>query len=260
MGTVIDRASPLPFYYQLKQILLADLRERELAPGALLPGDHELCNSYGVSRTVVRQALSELETEGVIERIKGRGTFVAQRRTAEHLVQSLTGLYEDVEARGSHLRSEVRRLEVVPADQPIAGELELQPGAPVVVLERLRYVDDEPWVLVTTYLPYDVAPGLLEDDLTNQSLYTLLETKYDIELTHGRRGVEAAVANGALAKSLAISAGDPVLVLRSTSYAGGRPVEMFVAYHRGDRSRFEVTLSRSKPVGGMKEPLMRLTL
>jgi GntR family transcriptional regulator len=257
MGSVIDRTSPLPFYHQLKQILLAELRERDLAPGARLPGDHELCATYDVSRTVVRQALSELETEGVIERVKGRGTFVAPHKTAERLVQSLTGLYEDVAARGSHLRSEVRRQEVVPADEQIAAELGLAVGAPVIVVERLRHVDDEPWVLATTYLPYDLAPGLVADDLTDQSLYALLEETYGVALTHGRRAVEAAVASTALAKALGIAAGDPVLVLRSTSYAGERPVEMFVAYHRGDRSRFEVTLSRSKPSAAL--PLMRVT-
>ena len=128
MHAAIDRSSPLPFYYQLKQILLADLRARDLAPGTRLPGDHELCGSYDVSRTVVRQALAELETEGVIERVKGRGTFVAQRRTAERLVQSLTGLFEDVAARGGHLRSDVRRQEVVPADGQIADQLQLSPG------------------------------------------------------------------------------------------------------------------------------------
>jgi GntR family transcriptional regulator len=259
MGSVIDRSSPLPFYHQLKQILLADLRERDLAPGARLPGDHELCATYDVSRTVVRQALAELETEGVIERVKGRGTFVAPHKTAERLVQSLTGLYEDVAARGSHLRSEVRRQEVVPADQQIADELGLQVGAPVIVVERLRHVDDEPWVLATTYLPYDLAPGLVGDDLRDQSLYALLEETYGVTLTHGRRAVEAAVASTALAKALAIAPGDPVLVLRSTSYAGERPVEMFVAYHRGDRSRFEVTLRRSKPSDAHLEPLMRVT-
>jgi GntR family transcriptional regulator len=259
MASAIDRTSPLPFYHQLKQILLADLRERELSPGDRLPGDHELCATYQVSRTVVRQALAELETEGVLERVKGRGTFVAPRKTSEHLVQSLTGLYEDVAARGSHLRSEVRRQEVVPADEQIAAELGLQPGAPVIVLERLRFVDEEPWVLATTYLPYDVAPGLVQDDLTDQSLYALLEDTYRVRLTHGRRGVEAAVANDAQAAALAIAPGDPVLVLRSTSHAGDRPVEMFVAYHRGDRSRFEVTLSRSKPADALLQPLMRVT-
>ncbi len=257
MTSVIDRTSPLPYYHQLKQILLSDLREKDLAAGDRLPGDHELCATFDVSRTVVRQALAELETEGVIVRVKGRGTFVAPQKTSEHLVQSLTGLYEDVAARGSHLRSEVRRQEVVPADEQIATELELEPGAPVVVVERLRFVDEEPWVLVTTYLPEGVAPGLVGEDLTNQSLYALLEQRYDVHLTHGRRGVEAAVAGGPLAADLGIEPGDPVLVLRSTSYAGERPVEMFVAYHRGDRSRFEVILQRTQAPG--PEPLMRVT-
>lgn len=264
MAPAIDRTSLLPFYYQLKQILLADLRERGLPPGERLPGDHELCHTYAVSRTVVRQALAELETEGVIERVKGRGTFVAQARTSEHLVQSLTGLYEDVAARGSQLRSEVRRQEVVPADEQIAGQLDLQPGDSVTVIERLRFVDAEPWVLVTTYLPHDLAPGLVDEDLTDQSLYALLEHRYGVTLTHGRRRVEAAVAGDTLAQALGIRPGDPVLVLRSTSHAGERAVEMFVAYHRGDRSRFEVTLNRTRLTekGAADSPLellMRLT-
>jgi len=258
MSVGIDRSSPLPFYYQLKQILLADLRDRDLAPGTRLPGDNALCDTYDVSRTVVRQALAELETEGVIERQKGRGTFVAHRRTAERLVQSLTGLYEDVAARGAHLHSDVRRQEVVPADGQIADQLQLTLGAPVVVIERLRFVDDEPWVLATTYLPYDIAPELVHDDLSDQSLYAVLEASYGVHLTHGRRGVEAAVASDEQAAALGVSPGAPVLVLRSLSFAGDRPVEVFVAYHRGDRSRFEVTLQRS-PADPSTEPLMRVT-
>lgn len=258
MPAGIDRSSPLPFYYQLKQILLADLRARDLAPGTRLPGDNELCSSYDVSRTVVRQALAELETEGVIERVKGRGTFVAPRRTAARLVQSLTGLFEDVAARGAHLRSEVRRQEVVPADGQIADQLQLSPGAPVVMIERLRFVDEEPWVLATTYLPYDLAPGLVHDDLRDQSLYALLETSYGVRLTHGRRGVEAGVASDELAAALGVAPGAPVLVLRSLSFADDRPVEVFVAYHRADRSRFEVTLQRT-PADPSNEPLMRVT-
>jgi GntR family transcriptional regulator len=255
----IDRSSPLPFYHQLKQILLADLRGRELPAGTRLPGDHELCATYDVSRTVVRQALAELETEGVIERVKGRGTFVAPQRTAEHLVQSLTGLYEDVAARGSHLRSEVRRLETVPADQRVADELQLPVGAPVILLERLRFVDDEPWALTTSHLPYDLAPGLLGEDFTHASLYGLLEARHGVVLTHGRRGVEATLAGPDVGRALRVDPGGAVLVLRSTAYAGDRAAEHFVAYHRGDRSRFEVVLSRGRPADPASEPLMRLT-
>lgn len=259
MSSGIDRRSPLPFYYQLKQILLAELRSQQLSPGDRLPGDHELCQLYDVSRTVVRQALAELELEGVIERVKGRGTFVAQQRTPEHLVQSLTGLFEDVAARGSQLHSKVLRQEAVPADERLAGMLGIQPGTDVIAIDRLRFVDGEPWVLATTYVPYAIAPGLVDDDLSDQSLYALLERRYGVTLTHGRRGVEAAVASDEQAAALGIRPGDPVLVLRSTSYSGDRPVEVFVAYHRGDRSRFEVTLSRSRSSNSSPEPLMRLT-
>jgi GntR family transcriptional regulator len=256
----IDRTSPLPFYHQLKQLILADIKDRGLAPGDRLRGDHELSARYDVSRTVVRQALSELETEGVLERVKGRGTYLAPRRTSERLVQSLTGLYEDVEARGSHLRSEVRRLEVVPADEQVASALRIAVGASVVVIERLRFVDDEPWALVIGQLPVDVAPGLPEEDLTHQSLYALLEQKYGVALRHGRRSVQASVASAEVAASLGIAEGDAVLVLRSTVYGDDeRPVEMFVAYHRGDRSRFEVDLTRHAD-GSELQPLMRITV
>lgn len=253
----IDRQSPLPYYHQLKQLLLADIERQNLSPGDRIPGDHELCATYDISRTVVRQALTELESEGVIERRKGRGTFVAEPRTVEGLAQSLTGLYEDVATRGSHLRSDVLRLEVVPADDQVAADLRLDPGEPVIVLERLRYVDEVPWVLAVTQLPQKLAPGLVDDDLRDQSLYALLENKYGVRLVRGRRSIGAAVANTALARSLGISRGAPVLVLRSTSLGeDGRPVETFVAYHRGDRSQFEVELVRSAVAGA---PLMHVT-
>lgn len=256
----IDRASPLPFYFQLKQIILADISERGLAPGDRLSGDNELTVRYDVSRTVVRQALGELETEGTVQRIKGRGTFVAPRKTSERLVQSLTGLYEDVQARGSQLRSEVRRLEVVPADEQVAGQLQIEIGAPVTVVERLRFVDEEPWALVIGHLPRDVAPGLVEEDLSSQSLYALLEQKYGVALRHGGRSVEASVASAEMAHSLGVDEGDPVLVLRSTVFdEHDVPVEMFVAYHRGDRSRFEVHLRRDLSAQTRVRPLMHVT-
>lgn len=258
MRTPIDRHSPLPFYHQLKERLVEEIRTTGLQPGDRVPGDHELCAEYGVSRTVVRQALAELETEGVIERIKGRGTFVAHPKTAESLVQSLTGLFEDVAARGAHLRSEVRRLEVEPADEVTAADLEIEPGSPVIVVDRLRFVDDEPWVLTVTHLPADLAPGLVEEDLRDQSLYALMEGKYGLQLVRGRRSVEASVAPSQLGRLLGISKGAPVLVLRSVSRdAEGRPIEAFVAYHRGDRSRFEVELQRH--ADAPRNPLMHVT-
>lgn len=254
-SAVIDRESPLPFYHQLKELVLEDIRIRGLVPGDRLPGDHELCETYGVSRTVVRQALTELEYAGAIERRKGRGTFVATPKTSEGLVQSLTGLFEDVRARGGHLHSKVRRAEVTPADAQAAADLEVPVGSDIVELERLRYINGEPWVLTVTQLPLHIGASIVNEDLRDVSLYELLEQKYGVRVVSGRRSVEAASASKFLAQALGIDVGAPVLILRSLSRGeSGEPVERFVAFHRGDRSRFEVELNRVAE--GRPRPLM----
>lgn len=244
--TQLDRTSPLPLYYQLRETLIAYFAEEGFVPGDRVPGDFELCERYGVSRTVVRQALTELEFDGVIERIKGKGTFYAAPKVGESLAQSLTGLHEDMAARGKELVSEVRRLEVIPADARLSAELEIGPYQPVILLERLRKVDGHPWALCITHVPYEVAPGLLTTDFTHGSLYGILEEQYGVRLARGRRSIEASVASRSVAELLGIPTGAPVLVLRSVSRdENGRPVESFVAFHRGDRSRFEVDLTRT---------------
>jgi GntR family transcriptional regulator len=241
----IDRGSPLPFYHQLKQLVVADIADNQRQPGDRLPGDHALCETYGVSRTVVRQALTELEVEGVVVRDRGRGTFVAPERADEGLIASLTGLHEDLAAKGVTLRSQVLKIAVVPADDNQADALGLDVGEPVVHIERLRSVGDEPWVFAVTDVPVWAAPGLEQEDLTDRSLYELLEDEYDVRLVRGRRVVEARIAGQRLARLLGVRRSDPLLVLRSVSVdEQARPVESFVAFHRGDRSRFEVELHR----------------
>lgn len=240
----IDRTSALPFYAQLKELLLPKLGS-DWKVGERVPGEVTLCEMYGVSRTVVRQTLDELEGEGRVIRRKGQGTFVARRKVDESLFQSMTGLHEDVAARGSALISDVRHFAFAPATADAAAELEVPEGSPLIHLERLRYVNDEPWALTTTWLPHDIAPGLLNEDLTHQSLYRLLEDKYGLALDHGRRLVEAVPAGPSVARALCVDVHAPVLLLRSTAWdEQGRPVEYFTAYHRADRSRFQVRLRR----------------
>lgn len=240
----INRDSALPYYAQLKALLLGQF-EHTWKAGERLPGEVVLCERYGVSRTVVRQALDELESEGRVVRRKGQGTFVAARKVDESLFQTLTGLYEDVTARGGTLVSDVRHLEFTPAPSEVANELQVAEGSAVIYIERLRYANGEPWALTATYLPSDIAPGLLKEDLSNQSLYALLEDKYGVILDHGRRMVEAVQASPSVAEALGVDEHAPILLLRSTAWdIEGRPVEYFTAYHRGDRSRFQVHMRR----------------
>src|SRR5262245_51858084 len=123
-GTV-DKGSPVPFYYQLRQLLESAIAVGALPPGEQIPTEASLCERYDVSRTVVRQALSDLERTGLVTRLKGKGTFVAEPKISEFVAQSLTSLHEDLSARGERLQTTVLRLEVEPVSPHVAAMLEL---------------------------------------------------------------------------------------------------------------------------------------
>lgn len=243
--TKINKASHMPYYAQLRELLEADIRAGRLAVGAQLPSEAELCASYDVSRTVVRQALMELSNEGLISRVKGKGSFVARPKVDEHLAQNLVGLAEEVSARGQHLENQILAFEQQEPPGHIAENLRLEPGETVVRLDRLRFINGEPWVVTRTFLPSALCAPLLEFDMRHRSLYATMEEELGLVVDHGRRTIEAALAGHERGSLLGIAAEAPVLLLRSIGYlADGRPIEYFVAWHRGDRSRFDVDLER----------------
>jgi len=247
LGSVetIQKDSPLPLYFQLKELLRQEIESGHWQAGQRIPSEAELCQAFDISRSVVRQALRELEYQGLLYREQGKGTFVAQPKISESLMQDLSGFYEDMVAKGLTPVTKVLRQEVQPANKKIANYLQIEPGEKVIVIERLRSVGSEPINLVTTYLPYDICPDLIDEDLSTQSLYALLEKKYGLELSHGRRTIEAVAANQYEAQLLGVEEGAPLVLLDSVSYLrDGHPIEYFHAVHRGDRSRFEVEVVR----------------
>jgi GntR family transcriptional regulator len=241
----IDRHSYIPLYAQVEDALKDLIEGGGAEPGEQLPGEPELCRIFDVSRTVVRQALRDLELQGLIQREKGKGTFVAEPKLREGLFQELTGFYEDMAGKGRPPVSQVLTQEVIPATVKIAGFLSLKPGAQVVHIDRLRFVNGEPLVLVASYLPAARCPGLENVDFTQRSLYEFLETAYGIVIARGRRVLEAVPASEYEAGLLGVKKGAPLILLDSVSYlADGAPIEYYHAVHRGDRSRFEVELLR----------------
>ena len=242
---IIDHSSPLPYYFQLKELLVNEIKKGRLKPGQQIPSEFKLCEQFRVSRTVVRQAISSLVQNGFLNREKGRGTFVTKPKITENLFQNLTGSYEDMLSRGIKLVTKVLEQTKCEADSEILERLKLEPGEPVIKIKRLRFISSEPIALVTTYLPYKICPSLLEENLTNQSLYGVLGEKYDLRIAHGRRSLEAVSADRKTAALLEVKVGTPLMLLNSISYLeDGRPIEYFSALHRGDRSKFVVSLIR----------------
>lgn len=258
LNTNIDRASPLPYYVQLKTALAEAIESGRWLPGDRIPSEPELCTMFGVSRTVVRQALKDMTYQGLVVREKGKGTFVAEPKISSgSLVHSLVGFYEDMAERGQAPVTRVLEQAIEPAGAKLATALRLEATTPVIKLVRLRFVQDEPIVLVTSYLPYDLCPELVNADLSEQSLYAFLKSAYGLSVASGRRRIESVAASEAEARLLEIEEGAPLLKLDSVSYLqDGTPLEYFHGAFRGDRSRFEVEIDRTLGIprrGGLDE-------
>lgn len=254
----IDFDGHVPFYLQLKAFLQRRIDGGIWEPNEMLPSESQLCSAYGISRTVVRQALREMEYEGQVYRRKGKGTFVAEPKIMESLAQRLTGFHQDMAGQGLSTSDEVLFLGVVPADGKVAGFLKLNAGVDVVKLRRLRHVEGAPIALVTTYLPASLCGKVLEADFRDQSLYVFMEKECGLVIDHGRRMIEAVVANEEEAGLMHVKKGAPMVLLDSVSYLkDGTPVEYYHAVHRGDRTRFEVELVRYREKDSLNDALAK---
>ena len=242
----IERNSVIPYYYQLKENLKNLIEDHELPEGVQIPSEAELCRDFGVSRTVVRQALNELVSEGLLTRRKGKGTFVARPKIIGSLMQNLYGFHKDMAGRDLNIQNKIIDFSVVEAGTKTSEKLQLSLGEKIFKLVRLRFVNSEPIVYVTSYIPHRLCPGLSGEDFSRQSLYATLEEKYGLIIARSRRTIEAVAATDDMADLLDIDPGAPLLLLKSVSILyDNTPVEYFEAKHRGDRNGFEVELIRT---------------
>src|SRR5262249_30709260 len=142
MSGAVDRASPVPLYFQIEGLIEQEILSGRIVPNTRLPAEPELANDLGVSRSVVRQALIRLEHEGLLSRVRGHGTFVAERQHRSWRIQGVEGFFEDEARRlGKDVTSRVLRAEVEELPTWASDALALDGQADGVVLERLRYLD-----------------------------------------------------------------------------------------------------------------------
>ena len=139
--------NPHLLYERLYAYVVDEIRKGALRSGDRVPSEKELARTHGVSRITSMRALQDLERAGIVDRIRGKGTFVAPPKLRERFVQQVAGIYEDMASRGVTIRTQVLDQAIVPASKLVAPELQLVVGSPVVKLVRLRFVDDEPLIL-----------------------------------------------------------------------------------------------------------------
>jgi GntR family transcriptional regulator len=226
---------------QLQEILEGIIASLE--PGALLPSERLLMERYSVARGTVVQAIEALAARGLVYRVQGSGTFVAEPKFRQPL--TLTSFTEDMRARGMTPGSLVRAQAIVPASEVVARHLALVPGTPVVHLERVRTADGEPMALERTHLPAQRLPGLEDADLTDTSLYELLERKWGVRVAEADQWASVVRVSEEEAALLHVSAEQPALLFqRVTRDPAGTPVEYVRSLYRGDRYEVHTRLER----------------
>jgi GntR family transcriptional regulator len=150
----ISRASPVPLHVQIRNILLTQIEEGRLEPGAQIPRERELGERFGVSLAPVRQALLDLAKEGYLHRVQGRGTFVRQTKV-EQKIAILSSFTESLRAEGVEGTVRVLRQEPITAPEHIRSALRISTKR-VLLIERLASLDEEPIALLRAYRPIAV--------------------------------------------------------------------------------------------------------
>lgn len=245
MNTVF-RKSPLPRYYQLKEIMREKIRSGEWKPGDLIPSERELGEQYGISRMTARQAITELVNEGLFYREQGKGTFVSLHKITQQLIR-LTGFTEDIQARGQRPGTKVLIARMQPADEITAERLRIKPKQPIFYLQRLRLADEEPLAIEVSQINFIGCEQLLEEDLEHNSLYQMLEAKYGLTLVEAEQEIEAGLVGTEDAPILKIPLGSPALYTRRITYTErNQPIEYAKSVYCGNKYTFYTNLRREQ--------------
>ena len=240
----IDKSVPIPLYFQLKQLLVAEIENGTYPPESLIPTENELCEMFDISRTTVRQAILELVQEGRFYRVKGKGTFVSPPKVRQSLMQRYRSLHDEIREQGGSPSIQVLALEVVDMPQKLAAlRGEEGQGKKAVFLSRTHYSDGRPFVHTETYLPYEDYAFILDHDFTRERLYSVLAIYPQRRVERLTREIEAVAASPADQKFLGVERGAPVHSFKNISYnPAGEVIEMSFARYRGDCSVFQVDM------------------
>lgn len=244
LDIILDRKSVVPLYYQLKEQLYDKIKSGELPSGSLLPSETELCDTYGLSRGTVRQAINMLAEKGYVIRERGKGTCV-RRPTLNH---DLLGDYSfglGIRKLGLKLKNIPLVVEVVPGKRRIADRLEIPQKADILHIARIRGAGDEPWIYEETYLESAAFPGLEESDFANELLSEILVERYHASMGRIAAYVEPTLINEKYAKLLNLEEKQAALVMDRVIFGeNNKPLFYSYAVIRGDRCRYYFNVTR----------------
>lgn len=238
--------SPVPMYTQIKEILRTRILDGTYKSHEQMPSESELTLSFGVSRITVRQALGDLQKEGLIFKIHGKGTYVSQPKAFQNLGK-LQGFGEAMASMGYETFSQVVSYKIIPADKTISQKLALDKNEMVSEIRRVRYLNRAPISLDVSYLPKEIGERLNKEDLAYRDIFLILENDYGYSLGQADLQIEAMLADESLGGLLNLEEGSPVLrIERLTFTTDNKPLDFEYLYYRGDAFQYRLSVERGR--------------
>jgi DNA-binding GntR family transcriptional regulator len=232
----VDRSSPVPLYFQVAQRLEVAIESGELRAGMRLENEIALARQLGLSRPTIRRALEYLVDKGLLVRKRGAGTRVVDSMVKRAV--ELTSLYDDLVRTGQRPGTAVLHNAAEPAPEEVARVLKVAEGAPVILLKRLRYANEQPIAHMTNYLPLGI-DGLTTEALEREGLYQLLRAR-GLRPHAAVQTIGARNATAAEARLLEESRGAALLTMRRITYDDhANPLEYGMHIYRPSRYTFE---------------------
>ena len=241
---VIDKTIPIPFYYQLKTILLDEINRGEYPVGAMIPNENDISGIFSISRTTVRQAITELVQEGKLYRVKSKGTFVSKPKITQFVVNQNQRYDDHIRSTGRVPSTEILVKKIVPMPECLT---ELGCGdktSKAFYLYRKRLADNEPVMRMFSYLPLDKCAFLLNIDFTKNSIPDVLKTNEDTRIHRITRTIEAIAAGPEDIRILDMEPGSPVQLITTIDYNSRNQAVCYTrSYYRGDQNKFFIEIA-----------------
>ena len=234
---MIDKSSPIPVYFQLKNDLVKKIAQGLWKPGECIASERELCEIYGVSRMTIRQAIGELVQEGVLTRLKGKGTFVCEQTVKQQDMMSFT---EMIKQTGREIKTEVINFDVIDTPDDMQDIFMLDK---VYKIERRRIVDGECIAVETVFIPVDYC-GHINEEMLKGSLYKILEN-FGYSISNSTSSIVAADITDEVKEKFNTKENFPVLKMIGKTFANKNKL-LFIeeALYRSDKFTLQVNISR----------------
>lgn len=242
----------LPFHAQVREAVRARILDGTYLPQQQLPSENEMTAMFSVSRITIRHALHDLQNEGIIYRLHGKGTYVSRPRATQDLTR-LQSFGEAMRPLGYETYSRLVSVKELQAPPAVTERLGARGSDKLCEIKRIRFLNREPVSLDISYFKLGLGRRLAEEDLESRDIFVILERDFGLLLRHADLVIGARLADDVQADLLGLAPGAALLYIdRATTDETGKAVSCEHLFHRADAYHFHVRVDREQHAGSQQ--------